>query len=207
MEASAYQICEQIVSTARLAYSSGFMAATSGNFSCYDREKEYMAITPSGMAYSVMEPSDIVLMKLDGTILHGSKPSSEWKMHAEIYKHLPQYRAIVHTHSPYATAFSVLRQEIPCALVEMLLFLGGSIEVADYAPQGTAQVGSNCLPVLVRKPTCLLANHGVVTAAETLEQAFTNAVYVEDSAKIVQLAMSTGQKIPAIINAEGSRPL
>lgn len=207
MNATAQKLCEQIVSTARLAYSSGFMAATSGNFSCYDRENEYMAITPSGMAYSDMQPSDIVLMKLDGTVLCGKKPSSEWKMHAEIYTHLPQYRAIVHTHSPYATAFSVLRQEIPCALVEMLLFLGGSIEVADYAAQGTAEVGTNCLPILVRKPACLLANHGVVTAADTLEQAFTNAVYVEDSAKIIQLAMSTGQKIPAVIDTEGSRPL
>ena len=96
--------------------------------------------------------------------------------------------------------------EIPCVLVEMLLFLGGSIEVAAYAAQGSAAVGTNCLPILCRKPACLLANHGVVTTGTTLEQAYSNSIYVEDSAKIVRLAMSTGSPIPAIIDEEGSKP-
>lgn len=198
---------EEIVATAQRAYREGFMAATSGNFSCLDKTGQYMAITPSGMAYSVMTPEDIVILDLNGNVIDGQhKPSSEWKMHAEIYRHLPQYRAIVHTHSPNATAYAVLRREIPCVLVEMLLFLGGSIEVADYAPQGSAAVGTNCLPILRRKPACLLANHGVVTAGETLAQAYTNSIYVEDSAKIVRLAMSTGCPIPAVIDEEGSKP-
>lgn len=199
-------VCEEIVATARRAYNEGLMAATSGNVSCLDPKSGYMAITPSGMDYAVMTPEDIVILDLDGNIIIGThKPSSEWKMHAEIYRHLPQYRAIVHTHSPNATAFAVLRREIPCALVEMLLFLGGSIEVAAYAAQGSAEVGTHCLPILSRKPACLLANHGVVTAGETLAQAYTNSVYVEDAANIVRLAMSTGCPIPAIIDKEGSK--
>ncbi len=162
-----------------------------------------MAITPSGMDYSVMTPEDIVVMQLDGTVVHGAhKPSSEWKMHAELYRALPDIRAAVHTHSPNATAYAVLRKEIPCVLVEMQLFLKGSIEVADYAPQGSAAVGTNCLPILRRKPACLLANHGVVTTGATLDEAYTNSVYVEDSAKIVRLAMSTGCEIPAVIPDE-----
>ena len=183
---------EEIVNTAQKAYREGMMAATSGNLSCYDAASGCIAITPSGMDY---------------TMLSGHKPSSEWKMHAEIYRHLPQYRAIVHTHSPNATAYAVLRREIPCVLVEMLLFLGGSIEVADYAAQGSAAVGTHCLPILSRKPAALLANHGVVTAADSLAQAYTNAVYVEDSAKIVRLAMSTGCPIPAVIDEEGSKSI
>ena len=198
---------EEIVNTAQKAYREGMMAATSGNLSCYDAASGSIAITPSGMDYTIMKPEDIVIIDLDGNVLSGHKPSSEWKMHAEIYRHLPQYRAIVHTHSPNATAYAVLRKEIPCVLVEMLLFLGGSIEVADYAAQGSAAVGTNCLPILVRKPACLLANHGVVTAADSLAQAYTNAVYVEDSAKIVRLAMSTGCPIPASIDTEGSKPI
>lgn len=199
-------LCKEIVDTAQQAYQSGLMAGTSGNLSIYDPQSHCMAITPSGMHYSVMTPEDIVIMQLDGSILHGQKPSSEWKMHAEIYRHLPHIRAIVHTHSPYATAFAALRKEIPCVLVEMLLFLKGSIEVAQYAAQGSAAVGTHCLPILQRKPACLLANHGVVTVGETLEQAYTNSVYVEDSARIVQLAMSTGCPIPAVIDEEGSKP-
>lgn len=200
-------ICEEIVSTARRAYREGLMAATSGNLSYFDKKSGYMAITPSGMDYSIMTPEDIVILDLNGNVINGTqKPSSEWKMHAEIYRNLPQYRAIVHTHSPNATAYAVLRKEIPCVLVEMLLFLGGSIEVAAYAAQGSAAVGTNCLPILSRKPTCLLANHGVVTAGDTLAHAYTNSIYVEDAAKIVRLAMSTGCPIPAIIEKEGSKP-
>ncbi|MCD8356897.1 MAG: class II aldolase/adducin family protein [Clostridia bacterium] len=198
---------EEIVMTAQRAYQEGLMAATSGNLSCFDEKSGYIAITPSGMDYSIMKPDDIVIIDLDGNVIDGiHKPSSEWKMHAEIYRHLPQHHAIVHTHSPSATAYAVLRREIPCVLVEMLLFLGGSIEVAEYAAQGSAAVGTNCLPILSRKPACLLANHGVVTVGDTLAQAYTNSVYVEDSAKIVQLAMSTGCPIPAILDKEGSKP-
>lgn len=198
---------EEIVTVARRAYDSGLMAGTSGNLSRFEPDSGYMAITPSGLDYTIMTPEDVVVMALDGTIVDGTrKPSSEWKMHAEIYRHLPETRAIVHTHSPSATAYAVLRKEIPCVLVEMLLFLKGSIEVADYAAQGSAAVGTNCLPILSRKPACLLANHGVVTTGATLEQAYTNSVYVEDAANIVRLAMSTGCDIPAIIDEEGSKP-
>lgn len=198
---------EEIVTVARRAYDSGLMAGTSGNLSRFEPDSDCMAITPSGLDYTVMTPEDVVVMALDGTVVDGTrKPSSEWKMHAEIYRHLPETRAIVHTHSPSATAYAVLRKEIPCVLVEMLLFLKGSIEVADYAAQGSAAVGTNCLPILSRKPACLLANHGVVTTGSTLEQAYTNSVYVEDAANIVRLAMSTGCEIPAIIDEEGSKP-
>lgn len=198
---------EKIVTIARRAYASELMAGTSGNLSQFEPVSGYMAITPSGLDYTIMTPEDIVIMTLDGTVIDGiRKPSSEWKMHAEIYRHLPEIRAIVHTHSPNATAYAVLRREIPCVLVEMLLFLKGSIEVADYAAQGSTAVGTNCLPILSRKPACLLANHGVVTIGATLEQAYTNSIYVEDAANIVRLAMSTGCTIPAIIDEEGSKP-
>lgn len=198
---------EQVVSTAQRAYRTGLMAGTSGNLSVYDPQRQCMCITPSGMDYAVMTPQDIVILQLDGTVLDGAhKPSSEWRMHAELYRGLPDIRAVVHTHAPNATAFAVLRREIPCVLVEMLLFLRGSIEVADYAAQGSAAVGANCLPILRRKPACLLANHGVVTTGATLDEAYTNSIYVEDSAKIVRLAMSTGCAIPATIDEEGSTP-
>lgn len=200
-----FPLRQQIVSTAQRAYRTGLMAGTSGNLSIFDPSYDCMAITPSGMDYAVMSPEDIVLLQLDGTVLDGChKPSSEWKMHAELYRNLPNVQAVVHTHSPNATAYAVLRHEIPCVLVEMQLFLKGSVEVADYAIQGSAAVGTNCLPILRRKPACLLSNHGVVTTGFDLEEAFTNSIYVEDSAKIVRLAMSTGIKIPAVISEERS---
>ncbi len=198
----------EIVATAQRACQSSLMAGTSGNLSVYDPQTGCMAITPSGMDYSLMTPSDIVLMKLDGTVIDGTRrPSSEWRMHSVLYRELPDVRAVVHTHAPNATAFAVLRREIPCVLVEMLLFLKGSIEVAEYAPQGSEAVGTNCLPILQRKPACLLASHGVVTVGDSLSQAYRSSIYAEDAAHIVRLAMSTGQPIPAVIDEEGSKAI
>ncbi len=190
------QAKQEILSTAMQAVASGLMAATSGNFSVFDSSQSCIIITPSGYPYDQMTPEDLVVIDLAGHVLDGfRKPSSEWKMHAEIYRAVPSVSAIVHTHSPYATAFAALRREIPCCLIEAQLFLGGRIEVAAYASQGTADVGRSCIPILTRKPVCLLANHGVVTTGADLAQAYTNALYVEDSAKICQLAMSIGEPV------------
>lgn len=185
-----------VLTCAKQAHSCGLMAGTSGNLSQFDPEQRCIVITPSGMNYQAMSEEDLVVIDLDGSVLEGSHtPSSEWKMHAELYRTLPQYRAIVHTHSPYASAFAVLREPIPCVTIEMQLFLGGAIEVANYASQGTAAVGTNCIPILSRKPVCLLANHGVVTAGDCLQQALTRSIYAEDSAKIYHLARAVGTPV------------
>lgn len=190
------QAKRDVLDTAKQAFACGLMAGTSGNLSVLDPEQGCMVITPSGYPYDKMTEADLVVTDLDGNVLEGfRRPSSEWRMHAEIYRAVPSRRAIVHTHSPYATAFAVLRQSIPCVLVEMQLFLGGRIEVADYASQGSAEVGINCVPIIKRKPVCLMANHGVVTTGETLAQAYTNSLYVEDSAKIYHMARTIGAPV------------
>lgn len=143
-----------------------------------------------------MEEKDIVVIDLDGNVIEGChRPSSEWKMHAEIYRHLPHVGAIVHTHSPYATSFAVTHQEIPVILIEMIPFLKGSIEVSPYATQGSAEVGLNAVPILERKNACLMANHGVVAVGATMAEAYINSVYVEDTAKIYHMALSVGTPI------------
>jgi ribulose-5-phosphate 4-epimerase/fuculose-1-phosphate aldolase len=116
-------------------------------------------------------------------------------MHVEIYKALPHIKAIVHTHSPYATSFAVAHKEIPVVLIEMIPFLKGSIEVSKYAKQGSPEVGKYAVPILQQKNSCLLANHGVVAVGETIEQAYINSVYVEDTAKIYQLALNVGEPV------------
>lgn len=187
---------QEILHIAKEAFASGLMAATSGNLSIYNPEQHCIILTPSGYPYNQMTEEDLVVIDLDGQVLDGfRRPSSEWRMHSEIYRAVPECHAIVHTHSPYATAFAVLRQPIPCTLVEMQLFLGGSIEVADYASQGSAAVGTNCIPILSRKPVCLLANHGVVATGSSLSLAYTNSLYTEDSARITLLARSIGTPI------------
>jgi L-ribulose-5-phosphate 4-epimerase len=177
----------------RLSYQQALFAGTSGNLSVYDHETGIMAITPSSIAYETMGVDDIMLMKLDGEIIEGNnKPSSEWRMHAVIYKNRTDIKAIIHTHSPYATSFAVNDETIPIVLIEMVPFLGGEVSVARFALPGTDNVGLEALKALEESNACLLANHGVLAIGDTLERAHIRAVYVEDAARIYSLAKSNG---------------
>lgn len=190
------QLKQAVLQAAKKAYEEKLMAGTSGNMSVYCPEEKRMVITPSAYDYGIMEEKDIVVTDLEGNVVEGChSPSSEWKMHAEIYKHLPHVGAVVHTHSPYATSFAVNHQEIPVILIEMIPFLKGKLEVSAYAEQGSVQVGLNAVPILSRKNACLMANHGVVAVGATMEEAYINSVYVEDTAKIYHMALLTGSPV------------
>lgn len=199
MEEKKYDYSEakrDVLRIAKKAFDEGLMAGTSGNMSMFCREQGTIVITPSSYDYRIMEEKDIVVIDLEGNVIEGwLKPSSEWKMHAEIYRNAGHPEAIVHTHSPYATSFAVLRKEIPVILIEMIPFLKGSIEVSPYAAQGSIQVGLNAVPILKRKNACLMANHGVVTVGEDLDKAYLASIYAEDTAKIYHMALSVGTPV------------
>lgn len=173
------------------------VAGTSGNLSLRGQADE-IYITPSGMNYLEITENDIVKINFKGEILEGDKkPSSEWMMHVEIYKNYPNYNAIVHTHSPIATAFAVSRKKIPLILIEMKPFLGGEIEVAPFKPSGSLELAKPLIPYLKKSNSCLLANHGVVSCGRNIESAFLSAEYVEDAAKIYYYSLNIGD--PKII--------
>lgn len=170
------------------------IAGTSGNLSLRGEDEDTYYITPSGVRYDETRASDIVKIHADGTPYDPAQtPSSEWKMHIAIYKHFPNYKAIVHTHSTAATAFAVARKKIPLILIEMKPFLGGEIPVAPYFPAGSEELATSVLPYLENGNACLMANHGVVCCGETLERAFLAAEYVEDAARIYRDALLVGE--------------
>ena len=178
----------------RRSYREALFAGTSGNLSIYDPERELMLITPSSIPYETMTEQDLVLMRLDGEIAEGTmRPSSEWRMHAFVYRERKDVLAILHTHSPYATSFAVNNEKIPIILIEMVPFLGGEVPLAEFALPGTDSVGEEAVKVLEGHETCLMANHGVLAIGTSLEQAHIRAVYVEDAAKIYSLAKSNGK--------------
>lgn len=185
---------QQLLEMSRKAYDEALFAGTSGNLSMYDREEGLMLITPSSVPYETMKTEDLVLMKLDGEVVEGeNRPSSEWRMHAAVYRNKDEVSAVLHTHSPYATSFAVNKQEIPVILIEMVPFLGGSVPVAEFALPGTDAVGEAAVKALCERNACLMTNHGVLAVGATLEQAHIRAVYVEDAAKIYSLALSNGK--------------
>lgn len=187
-------IQSQLVQTAQRAYREKMFAATSGNLSVFDRESGKIYITPGSFPYEKMTPEDIMAIDLDGNILEGKhSPSSEWRMHAAIYRADKRVNAIVHTHSPYATAFAINHMRIPAVLYEMVFFLDGDIPVAEGAIPGTPEVGENCVPVLKERNGCLMANHGALAVGDTLDRAYTRAVYIEDAAKAYSIALTHGK--------------
>lgn len=191
-----YENQRKIQETALRAYNEQLVAGTSGNVSIFDHEAGIMAITPSNMNYSIMRPEDVVLMKLDGTIVEGAhKPSSEWRMHAGVYAERKDVNAIIHTHSPYATSFAVLHEEIPVILVEMMPFLGGEIPLSQFGMPGTDELAVNANKVLVNRNSCLLMNHGVLVIGKDLDQAYIRAQYVEDAARIYHYAREVGKPV------------
>lgn len=200
---SYYEMKKRVQETAIMAYEEKLVAGTSGNVSEFDREKGIMAITPSNLSYKVMQPEDIIIMKLEGEIIEGTlNPSSEWRLHAGIYSGMPEVTAVMHTHSPYATSFAVIKETIPFILVEMLPFLGGELYIAKFGMPGTFDVGKHAVEAMTNptRNACILENHGVAVVGKSLEQAYIRALYVEDAATIYHYARQIGH--PKLVSYE-----
>ncbi len=184
----------EVLEFSKLAYKQKLFAGTSGNLSVYDRVSGLVAITPTSISYDSMELDDIVIINMEGEFEKGGRrPSSEWQMHLEIYKRCDDVNAVVHTHSPYATAFAVTHKKIPVILIEMMFFLLGDVRVVKYAPPGSVMLGEEAAQSLKGRRACLLANHGVVAVGADLESAHLAATYVEDGAKIYINAKALGE--------------
>jgi L-ribulose-5-phosphate 4-epimerase len=196
----------EVLDTAKRMHSEALVSGSSGNVSAYDASKDIMVITPSGTDYRAMIESDIVTMHLDGTVLSGNGlPSSEWRMHALLYKNRKDVQAVVHTHSAFATGFAVLHLPVPLILIEMVAFLGGDIPVAEFALPSTEELGQTALDALNDRFGCLLMNHGVLAVGESVSEAYLRAEYIEDAAKIYYNAYSIGY--PHILSDDTAREM
>lgn len=170
-----------LIETARRLDALGFMPSKSGNVSV--RMAGGFRITPSGLPYAALTEADLVDVALDGSVLAGSRrPSSEWRLHAEIYAVRPAAGAIVHTHSPRATALSCARRGLPAFHYMIALGGGDDIRCSAYATFGTAELALAAVTALEGRRACLLANHGVVALGSSLAAAETLAREVENLA-------------------------
>jgi len=189
-----------VIAAARALDAAGFMPSKSGNLS--QRTPRGFHITASGMPYAQAGVEDLVELALDGTTLAGRRlPSSEWRLHADIYAARPDAQAIVHTHSPHATALSCARRPIP-ALHYMVAMAGGNdIPCSAYATFGTPDLAEACLAALAGRRACLLANHGVVAIGATLAGADMLAREVENLARQYLLLLAAGLP-PVLLDGE-----
>lgn len=164
-----------------------------GNLSVRMEPKDSFLITPSGMDYDRLLPSDMVRLGLDGQVLAGRRrPSTESDLHLCVYRSLPGVGAVIHTHSPAATACAAARVPLPVLTEEMAQVLGGGVAVAAYAPPGSAQLGQNALAAMGSGRAVLLANHGVVGTGPDLAGASLVVRLVERAALMYLQALRVG---------------
>jgi len=177
----------------------------SGNISIRSKEaeKDGYLITPSGKKYESLKPEDIVFMGLnEEEKKNGSEnnPSSEWRFHRDIYINKKNAEAIVHAHSPHATAVSSHGKSIPPFHYMIALAGGEDIKCAEYATFGTDELSSNIIKALENRSACLMSNHGQVAFGKNLDQAFELAQEIENICHQYTIALKLG--IPKILSFE-----
>lgn len=167
---------------------------TWGNVSARCEGQDLMVITPSGFSYDLMTMEDLVIVDSESKVAEGRyQPSVETPLHMQIYRNRPDVRAIVHVHSLYATAFAVARQKIPVILEETAQVVGHEVPVADYARCGTSMLADSVVSSLgAEHRAVLLANHGLVAAGISMEEALKIACVVEKTARVAVYARGLG---------------
>jgi L-fuculose-phosphate aldolase len=190
---------QQVVDTARALNASGINQGTSGNVSA--RIAGGLLITPTSLPYEQMQPGDLVALDLQGQPLHDGqrRPSSEWRLHADILRQRTEAQAVVHCHSTSATALACHGRGIP-AFHYMVAVAGGvDVRCAAYALFGTQAFSDLALAALAGRQAALLAQHGQVTLATSLPQALRLAIEVETLARMYLQALQLGE--PPVLDA------
>lgn len=189
---------QQLARIAEQLHTSGLNAGTSGNASI--RLVDGLLVTPSAVPPDRMTPESMVELSIDGQPRSAGVPTSEWRIHAAIYQQFPEAGAIVHTHSTYATALAVLREDLPAFHYQVAKAGGHLIACAEYAPFGSPELSDAVIAALGNRRACLMANHGMIAYAPTLDVAFALALEVETLCQQYLIARSVGR--PHILSAE-----
>jgi L-fuculose-phosphate aldolase len=180
-----------LIATCRELTRRGLTHGTSGNVSVRCDERRFF-LSPSGMDYEVVQADDVPLMDLDGHWFGRRRPSSEWRFHRDIFRSRPDVGAIVHTHSPQATALACSGRGIPAFHYMVAVAGGHDIRCAPYHTFGTQELSDAALAALKDRKACLLANHGVIATGADLSAALSLAGEVENLARQYCAALSVG---------------
>lgn len=185
---------QSVVDVAQKLNHSGLNQGTSGNISL--RSNKGMLITPSSVPFESMTAKDLIELSLDGSWLEGNRdnrPSSEWRLHADILAHRPELSAVLHCHSLHATALACHHRNIPSFHYMISVAGGDDIRCAPYATFGTKELSTLALEALEDRKACLLAHHGLLTVGKNLDEALALAVEVETLAQMYLVACTLGE--------------
>lgn len=192
------EAAERVAGAAGRLAALGLLTGTSGNVSARDPDTGAVWITGTGIPWAQVDARAVSVLDRDGGLVAGPDPSSETPLHRAIYARRADVRAIVHTHSRFATVFSVLRRPIE-AVHYLLAFAGDRVEVAEYACYGTDALADAAVTAMGAGRAVLLANHGLVAVGATLADAERVAVAVEEVAALQWHALAVGA--PTVLSA------
>lgn len=171
----------------------GLIQLSGGNVSLREPNGDIL-VTPSGMPYEPMKPEDVLVLDKTGKVIEGKlRPSVDTVALLYIYDKLPEIKAIIHTHQPYATAVGLISNTLPACNTTLCNVTKGAVSVAPYSNPASLNMGIQTVEYLNGKKAVILKHHGVVTVGENLKEAVYAAVYMEDSAKCYMAARAAGQ--------------
>ncbi len=186
-----------MIEIGKLLEEKGLVVATDGNFSTRLPDGNIL-ITPSGLPKGRLTIDSLVKIDLEGRKVKGTyKPSSEYRMHLEVYRKRQDVNAVVHTHSPYATAFAVSHIPLEPVVSEAVL-TNGHVPVSPYATPSTEEVPRSISAYIEKHNAILLANHGCLAMGKDLDEAFYRAERIEFLARVMFISRLLGgeKKIP-----------
>jgi L-fuculose-phosphate aldolase len=193
---SEWQTKEDLIEIGRNLWTKNFVAANDGNISVRTGENEILT-TPTGVSKGTMTPEMIIRTDFDGKVLSGGgggkyRPSSEVKMHLEVYRARPDIKSVIHAHPPFCTSFAVAGIPLDkCVLPEAIITLG-SVPIAPYGTPSTVEIPDSIKPLIEGSDAVLLANHGALTFGNSLLNAYFKMETLEHSAHITYRSIQLG---------------
>jgi L-fuculose-phosphate aldolase len=193
---------QALVEAARRMNQTGLNQGTSGNLSLRLDDESFL-ITPSGCSYEEMVSDDLVRMDTEGSHEGSLPPSSEWRIHRDLYRSRPDAGAVLHAHPVWAMTVACLGRDVPPFHYMVAMGGGPTIRCAPYATYGTAELSEHALAALERRRVCLLANHGLLCLESTLERVLALAIEVETLCRVYVQTLSVGE--PRLLDEEEIR--
>jgi len=189
---------QQLLATSRRLVELGLNRGTAGNASI--RHGDGMLITPSALPVAEMTTDSMVRMDLEGKVLQGGKPSSEWRFHRDILVARPEIGAVLHMHSTFATTIACLGKDVPAVHYHIAIAGGDSIRCTPYTIFGEQNLSDLALEALHDRKACLLGNHGMIALGKDLADALSVAQEVEYLCEIYWRTLQAGT--PQILTAQ-----
>lgn len=187
---------DELIEIGKQLYEQKFISATEGNLSYRISDKEIYT-TKSGVCKGKLTKDDLTIINLDGQPKDPTaKPSTEYKLHTEVYKNRPEIQAVIHAHPPYVISLSLAGMAFDRQYLPESVLLLGNVPVAKYAIPSTDKVAESIRPYIKKTDILILERHGSVAIGKSLEEAFYKTAILEKTAHIIWLASRLGPLIP-----------